>query len=252
MKLRSSFVVPGLALVSLAQAFFPCPAFSQGATPGADRTDPSRFASEHPEYFQVLTPVPQETPVPGTTGRPVTTGLPNEKSGKGEVKKKKSVEKKKKTKKVKKVAPAVAPVAQPAVTGDTKAGTGDPPPAAPTAAPSQQETAGNGTPTAAGDKPTLSTVQINEGKTQGSLGALMAALTIYHGDKGAWPEKVEDIVPTYIDKIPMEYISNSDQVYMEFNGQGGWYLDKTGTEYRFRVNLNGQDSKGVKYYDYGN
>jgi hypothetical protein len=45
-------------------------------------------------------------------------------------------------------------------------------------------------------------------------------------EKGAAPEKLQDLVPDYISEIPGDGVLNRKDIVMTFTGMGGWYYDK--------------------------
>lgn len=105
-----------------------------------------------------------------------------------------------------------------------------------------------------------------EGATKGNMGALKSAAAIYYGDhNGKWPNKLEDLVPTYIDKIPPVKATGAfvagaqspagDGITMAKQGQvptgsgSGWLYDSNwGGIY---VNSTVKDSHGIPYSFYG-
>ena len=105
-----------------------------------------------------------------------------------------------------------------------------------------------------------------ESSTKANLGALKAAASIYYGDHGGkWPAKLEDLVPTYLDKIgPVKatgaFVAGAqnpagDTVTLAKHGQvptgsgTGWLYDNSiGGIY---VNSTVKDSRGVPYSFYG-
>ncbi len=63
-------------------------------------------------------------------------------------------------------------------------------------------------------------------------------MAAYHADRGAYPAKLSDLVPKYVEQVPKDIFNDSDLRY-RLEGQG--YL-------LYSVGVNGKDD-GAKSYD---
>ena len=86
--------------------------------------------------------------------------------------------------------------------------------------------------------------------TLGKIGSLESAAAIYYGDtEGNWPSTLDILVGPYIESIPKEEITGSNNVVTEYDGKGGWVYNSTnGT---VLLNVEGKDEKGRAYSNYG-
>ena len=66
------------------------------------------------------------------------------------------------------------------------------------------------------------------------LTRLAFALAAYHADRGAYPEKLADLVPQYVADVPKDIFSDSD---LHYRSEGGGYL-------LYSVGPNGKDDGG--------
>ncbi|MBN1384314.1 MAG: hypothetical protein JW983_05485 [Elusimicrobia bacterium] len=83
----------------------------------------------------------------------------------------------------------------------------------------------------------------NEKITRINLLYLREALHIYKTKTNRYPVKLDSLIDEYLDEIPQELLTKSNNVSIEIDGSGGWFY-KNG---QVSLNVFGKDSSGVLY-----
>lgn len=87
------------------------------------------------------------------------------------------------------------------------------------------------------------TAEENEKITRGHLIELRESLDIYNTKANKYPVKLNSLIDEYLDEIPRELLTKSNNVSDEMNGSGGWFYNAG----RVGVNVFGKDSSGMYY-----
>jgi hypothetical protein len=90
----------------------------------------------------------------------------------------------------------------------------------------------------------LPAVQISHDRTElmGMMDQTACALAIYRSDRGRYPDKLSELVPKYLDKIPGDTFSREESIPIHYRRDGGAYL-------LWSVGNNGIDDNGRTYED---
>jgi len=97
--------------------------------------------------------------------------------------------------------------------------------------------------------------QVAISTTKANLETLRTAVDLFYEEEGTWPspglnnltDGTSPSTTQYLEFIPKEAITGSDQVVITLDGNGGWvWMSGIGV----RVNLYGDDVNGDTYFDY--
>lgn len=90
--------------------------------------------------------------------------------------------------------------------------------------------------------PSLSRARVmsDRGQEEGELSKVAFGLAAYHGDKGSFPEKLEDLAPAYLKQIPLDIFADAP---LKYHREGEGYL-------LYSVGPNQQDDGGNGVTDY--